>query len=151
MRFAFLFVLAVVLFGACSGEEPSGKDASTVCKPEPWDQLACTCPTGVPGRRNCLLDGSGYGECEAPGCNCGTGTAHQCCMNDSDDCCPCVYIECSYEKMNVFLECVCQEGVCAAECDWECAGTGFHVDQTCKTCVDTAAQGSCKAQFDACK
>lgn len=146
MRVAFLFVLAVVLFAACSGEESS---STTACTPGATE--LCICSTGAQASRTCLPDGSGYGECDGPDCTCPAATSNACCMSDAQHCCSCVPNDCSYAKRQPFLECACQEGVCAAECDVECAGAGFSVDLTCQTCVEMAIQGTCKAQYDACK
>jgi hypothetical protein len=53
-----LFVLSVILFGcSCSNNQHS-------C--EVGQQIDCDCPNEVTGVRDCLADGSGWGECRCP-------------------------------------------------------------------------------------
>ncbi|WP_437611181.1 hypothetical protein WMF20_05070 [Sorangium sp. So ce834] len=138
---------------ASSTSESSATGTSCV----PGSTMSCTCHAiNPPGIATCLPDGSAYGACmgeDGSDCACPLGRGDGCCAGDGI-CCACVQgcdpgTDMQQDaETDALIACVCAAGVCADECEVECAGGGITAD--CAPCVQQARTDACKAEYEAC-
>ncbi|MDI1446994.1 hypothetical protein [Polyangium sp. 6x1] len=169
MRSFLVFGLITVAFAAACGStvdpSPPGSGGSAASSTSasgtgggggaacvPGSTTSCTCHAiQPPGVTTCQADGN-WGPCMAENgddCTCPAGRSDGCCAGDGL-CCPCVQ-GCDPTKddlADALIACVCAAGVCADACKVECAGEGITGD--CTPCVQQAAMGACKAEYEAC-
>ncbi|WP_437672248.1 hypothetical protein [Sorangium sp. So ce131] len=151
---AFGFI-AAALAAACGSSTADPDPSETFCVPGSTTSCTCHAVSG-PGTATCLPDGSAYGPCQEEGggeCACPLGRSDSCCPGDGI-CCPCV-LGCDEDKIfsqdpatDALIACACAAGVCAEECEVECAGEG--ISARCAPCVEQAGMDQCKAELEAC-